>query len=150
MMKVKVYGQDRYIPISKALKWLGKHIAESTGSGEFPVRTPKLTIYVPVEVVLTRSYYPKRISWSKRNILHRDKFTCAYCGISSTEENPVKMTVDHVIPKIHFRDTLQNPNTWKNTVCCCKKCNTRKGGRTPEQAGMRFRHGYMPYDPNHK
>ncbi|MGC3966783.1 MAG: HNH endonuclease [Pirellulales bacterium] len=26
--------------------------------------------------------------------------------------------------------------TWENIVCCCVKCNVKKGGRTPVQAGM--------------
>ena len=27
-------------------------------------------------------------------------------------------------------------STWENIVCCCVKCNVKKGGRTPEQAHM--------------
>ena len=153
MFKVKVYGQDRYIHINKALSWLERHIAmpmidEEGRVQEFPVRAVKQTIYVPVEVVLVNSYRPRRKSWSKINVFRRDKFTCSYCGIASTEENPVKMTVDHVIPKIMFKGTKQNPNTWENTVTACRKCNTHKGGRTPQEAGMRFRQGYTPFDPN--
>ena len=26
--------------------------------------------------------------------------------------------------------------TWENIVTCCVSCNHRKGGRTPEKAGM--------------
>ena len=29
-------------------------------------------------------------------------------------------------------------NSWENLVCACVKCNARKGGRTPRQAGMRL------------
>ena len=29
-------------------------------------------------------------------------------------------------------------NTWENIVCCCVKCNVRKGGRTPKGAGMKL------------
>ncbi|MFN9959907.1 MAG: HNH endonuclease, partial [bacterium] len=29
-------------------------------------------------------------------------------------------------------------NSWTNLVCACVKCNARKGGRTPEQAGVRL------------
>ena len=28
--------------------------------------------------------------------------------------------------------------TWENIVCACVKCNVRKGGRTPWEAGMRL------------
>jgi 5-methylcytosine-specific restriction endonuclease McrA len=31
------------------------------------------------------------------------------------------------------------PNTWQNLVACCLACNQKKGGRTPEQAGMRLK-----------
>src|SRR5665213_1458946 len=27
-------------------------------------------------------------------------------------------------------------NTWENLVACCFACNNRKGGRTPDEAGM--------------
>jgi hypothetical protein len=27
---------------------------------------------------------------------------------------------------------------WENIVTCCVTCNRRKGGRTPEEAGMRL------------
>jgi hypothetical protein len=34
---------------------------------------------------------------------------------------------------------------WANIVTCCIDCNRRKGGRTPEQAGMRLlRHPRRP------
>ena len=27
------------------------------------------------------------------------------------------------------------PDTWENLVCACVRCNSRKGGRTPQEAG---------------
>ena len=41
------------------------------------------------------------------------------------------MTLDHVIPKSKGVD-----NSWENLVCCCSDCNSKKGDRTPEEAGM--------------
>ena len=29
-------------------------------------------------------------------------------------------------------------NTWTNLVAACKKCNQKKGDRTPDQAGMKL------------
>jgi hypothetical protein len=29
-------------------------------------------------------------------------------------------------------------NTWDNLVCACVRCNARKGGRTPTEAGIRL------------
>ena len=41
------------------------------------------------------------------------------------------MSLDHVVPRSRGGRTC-----WENIVCCCVKCNTRKGGRTPRQASM--------------
>ena len=37
-------------------------------------------------------------------------------------------------------------DTWMNLVTACRGCNQRKGGRTPERAGMHLL--YAPYIPN--
>ena len=39
---------------------------------------------------------------------------------------------------------------WDNLVTCCRKCNTKKGDKTPEKAGMKLtrlprRPRYTPY-----
>ncbi|MBW3543699.1 MAG: HNH endonuclease, partial [Planctomycetes bacterium] len=41
------------------------------------------------------------------------------------------LSMDHVIPRSRGGET-----TWENIVCACLKCNVRKGGRTPWEAGM--------------
>jgi hypothetical protein len=41
------------------------------------------------------------------------------------------LTFDHVIPVVKG-----GSKTWDNIVTCCFDCNHRKGGRTPEEAGM--------------
>jgi 5-methylcytosine-specific restriction endonuclease McrA len=43
--------------------------------------------------------------------------------------------VDHVVPRCQG-----GLSTWANLVACCQKCNSTKGGRTPEQAGMQLKH----------
>jgi 5-methylcytosine-specific restriction endonuclease McrA len=50
------------------------------------------------------------------------------------------MTVDHIFPR-----TQGGGNSWLNLVGCCKRCNERKGGKTPEEAGMPLR--YQPHEP---
>lgn len=57
-------------------------------------------------------------------ILRRDAHRCQYCSAKAT-------TLDHVVPRCQG-----GPSTWTNLVACCLPCNQRKGGRTPEQAGM--------------
>jgi hypothetical protein len=63
------------------------------------------------------------------SIFRRDAHRCQYLGCTRRAT-----TVDHVIPRCQG-----GPSTWGNLVACCRECNARKGGRTPEQAGMRLR-----------
>lgn len=65
---------------------------------------------------------------SRRGIFARDNYTCQYCGHKAAD-----MTVDHIIPK-----RLNGATSWENLVCCCKKCNSKKGGKTAEQSGLRL------------
>jgi hypothetical protein len=63
------------------------------------------------------------------SILRRDGYRCQYIGCDRKGT-----TVDHVIPRCQG-----GQSTWSNLVACCGSCNTRKGGRTPEQAGMKLK-----------
>lgn len=67
---------------------------------------------------------------SRKNILMRDRYTCQYCmrTLPSCE-----LTLDHVIPRSRKGET-----SWENLVACCHSCNNSKGGRTPEEAGMKL------------
>jgi len=89
-------------------------------------------IKVPrVIVLVTYDRIPKKhVRFSRLNIFGRDKNTCQYCGkkFSKTELN-----IDHVIPR-----SLGGLSTWNNVVCSCFECNKKKGGRTPERAGMKL------------
>lgn len=59
-------------------------------------------------------------------ILRRDGHACGYCLRKAS-------TVDHVIPRCQG-----GSSAWSNLVACCLDCNQRKGGRTPDQAGMKL------------
>ncbi|HUU54179.1 MAG TPA: HNH endonuclease [Armatimonadota bacterium] len=77
---------------------------------------------------------------SRKSIFARDHHTCQYCG---THNAP--LTIDHVVPK-----ERGGGDDWINLVCCCTKCNNKKGNRMPEEAGMRirrapFRPKFLPY-----
>ena len=65
---------------------------------------------------------------SRKNILLRDHSTCQYCG---TQYPPSELTLDHVQPR-----SRGGESAWDNLVACCKRCNHRKGNRTPEESGM--------------
>jgi 5-methylcytosine-specific restriction endonuclease McrA len=44
------------------------------------------------------------------------------------------LTVDHVLPRSRGGGT-----TWENCVAACYSCNSKKGCRTPREAGMELR-----------
>ncbi|MFW6281216.1 MAG: HNH endonuclease [bacterium] len=55
---------------------------------------------------------------------------CQYC---SNEKGSKDLNIDHIIPK-----SKGGKNTWENLVCACIKCNSKKGARTPKEAGMKL------------
>lgn len=71
---------------------------------------------------------------TKRAILSRDEYTCAYCEKKAD-------TVDHIIPQ-----SRGGGNTWTNLVAACKPCNNKKADRTPEEAGMKLLWEPQKYD----
>jgi hypothetical protein len=75
---------------------------------------------------------------SNRELFHRDRHICAYCG---HEYGGARLTRDHIVPL-----SQGGRDTWMNLVTACRGCNQRKGGRTPERAGMELL--YAPYVPN--
>jgi len=87
------------------------------------IRVPRVLLLTAYERV------PKRhVRFSRFNIFARDGNTCQYCHkkLPRTELN-----LDHVIPR-----SRGGMSTWENIVCSCHHCNRRKGGRTPDEAGM--------------
>ena len=62
-------------------------------------------------------------------VYERDGWACRYCGASQA------LSLDHVIPP-----RLGGNHEPGNLVTACRSCNSRKGSRTPAQAGM-ARHG---------
>ncbi|MDP2808891.1 MAG: HNH endonuclease [Rhodocyclaceae bacterium] len=73
-----------------------------------------------------------------RELFHRDRHVCAYCG----EQLPtLRLTRDHVVPV-----SQGGRDTWMNVVTACRSCNQAKSGRTPDEAGVELL--YTPYVPN--
>jgi 5-methylcytosine-specific restriction endonuclease McrA len=97
------------------------------------IRSITFSMKLPSIVRLLRYVKIKRrevVPFSRMNIYARDKHTCQYCGEAFRAED---LTFDHVIPV-----TQGGQRTWTNIVTCCLDCNREKGGRTPEEAGMRL------------
>lgn len=68
----------------------------------------------------------------------RDQQLCLYCG---RDCNRQQLTRDHVKPL-----SQGGRDTWENVVTACFHCNSRKGGRTPQQASMPLL--AVPYRPS--
>jgi len=94
------------------------------------IRTAEgLAVKVPAVlrlIKLIRTLYINRVPFSKKNVLIRDGFKCAYCGSVKR-----KLTIDHIIPKSRGGKT-----NFENCVSSCKSCNNKKGNKTPSEANM--------------
>lgn len=110
------------------------HWAELSAVNHDAITTVSRRIRVPRVVVLSAyEYLPKgRVRFSRLNIYARDHDTCQYC---SRQLPRSELNLDHVVPRSQGGKT-----SWENVVCSCVPCNLKKGGRTPEQAGLRLLH----------
>ncbi|HEX8322989.1 MAG TPA: HNH endonuclease [Tepidisphaeraceae bacterium] len=96
------------------------------------IHTVRMAIAVPKIIrLLGYDRLPRQdVKFNRRNIFARDSNKCQYCGKKfATSE----LSLDHVVPR-----SQDGKTTWDNIVCCCVKCNVKKGGRTPEQAKMKL------------
>lgn len=92
----------------------------------FPIQVPR------VIRLLNYDRVPKSpVKFSRRNIFLRDENRCQYCEKKFSVPH---LSLDHVLPRSQGGET-----SWENIVCACRKCNVRKGGRTPREAGMLLR-----------
>ena len=70
------------------------------------------------------------VKFTRRNIYARDRNRCQYCG---RRYPTTELSLDHIVPR-----SRGGRSDWSNIVCCCVQCNVRKGGRTPDEAGLRL------------
>ena len=103
------------------------------------IRTAEgLAVKVPAVmrlIKLIRTLYINRVPFSKKNVLIRDGFKCAYCGGDGR-----KLTIDHIVPKSRGGKT-----DFENCVASCKSCNNKKGSKIPSEANMYLKE--KPYQP---
>jgi 5-methylcytosine-specific restriction endonuclease McrA len=96
------------------------------------VHTPSLSLLVPrvIRLLTYDKLSVQHVKLTRKNIYERDNYTCQYTGkrLRSSDLN-----IDHVIPR-----SRGGKNTWENLVTCSVAANSRKGNRTPEEAGMRL------------
>lgn len=96
------------------------------------IRSAHLEFRVPEIIVLSKyDKIPKqRVQFSRRMVTKRDQGRCQYCGCFPKGD---EATLDHIVPKCQGGLT-----TWENVVISCFKCNAKKAGKTPKQAGMKL------------
>jgi 5-methylcytosine-specific restriction endonuclease McrA len=96
------------------------------------IQTPARKIRIPRVIQLVRyDRLPRReIRFTRRNIFYRDRCNCQYCGNAFPQK---QLNLDHVVPL-----SRGGASSWDNVVCACIACNTKKGARTPLQAGMQL------------
>jgi 5-methylcytosine-specific restriction endonuclease McrA len=99
--------------------------AECVHTVSFKVRIPRVIL-----LALFDHVPKKEVKFTRHNIFERDRNTCQYCGRGFERKD---LNLDHVIPR-----DRGGPTSWENIVCSCVDCNTRKGNRTPSEAGMRL------------
>ena len=122
------------------LVFAGKAEVVHSGAGE--LRASTIAIRMPSIVRMLyfiKRHKPPRVPLTKKNVLLRDDYTCAYCGECGDRQT---MTVDHVRPR-----RQGGRSTWDNLVAACSLCNGRKRDRTPEEARMPLR--VKPREPQH-
>lgn len=96
------------------------------------IRTPRCHILIPQVIQLVHyDRLPNReVRFTRRNIFYRDRNRCQYCGMIFAQRH---LNLDHVVPT-----SRGGKSNWKNVVCACIECNTRKGARLPREAGMKL------------
>jgi len=117
------YDFESWIQLSQS-----RHLfAEDDGDW---VRTVNLTIRVPriIRLLMFDRHPARSVKFNRRNLFARDDSRCQYCG---RRFPTMELSLDHVVPR-----SRGGISTWTNVVCSCTRCNARKGGRLPREAGM--------------
>lgn len=125
--------------VRRALVLLFKGVAEAEEQHARQIHGATLVMNIPSVIrLLEYRRIPRQTrALSRKNILVRDGYICQYCRrkCSATE-----LTLDHVHPR-----SRGGKATWENLVASCRRCNNRKGDRTPDEAGMRLARMPRPY-----
>ncbi len=115
-----------------------KDKAEAIVSNGFVFRSERFELEAP-SVVRLRYFvkvpYRAQAPLTRRAVFARDGWACQYCG--SPAEN-----LDHVIPR-----SRDGEHSWDNVVAACRRCNSKKENRRPEEVGLRLlRRPFAPAD----
>jgi 5-methylcytosine-specific restriction endonuclease McrA len=96
------------------------------GAGEHEVHSATKSLKLPSVILLSRYVrvpMARSVPVTRRGVLRRDGWRCAYCSKSAN-------TIDHVQPK-----SKGGKDTWENLVACCLRCNNAKGDKSLNELG---------------
>lgn len=124
-----IQGEDWMVP-TRWEDWRQLPIRE----GDASIGTAHGRIRVPTVIVVANfSRVPKkRPKFNARNVWERDGGRCQYTGKNL---RPGEGNIDHVLPRSRGGKT-----SWENCVLASRDVNSKKGCRTPEEAGLRLLH----------
>ena len=92
--------------------------------------TPSRHIRIPrvIQLVHYDRVPHREVRFTRRNIFYRDRSRCQYCGRVFAQRD---LNLDHVVPL-----SRGGRSEWTNVVTACLPCNSKKGNRLPDEAGM--------------
>jgi hypothetical protein len=128
----------RYYASGKVLTDLGDNRFEMHGG--LQERSGTRSEFATSSIVMIRGRHRipfghAHVGLTKHRLFARDRNICGYCGDRFAEGD---LTVEHIVPV-----SRGGRHEWTNVVTACRSCNTRKGNRQPEEAGMPLL--YVPY-----
>lgn len=127
------------IPVKSWDEWVKLPIRdydEYVTTPNHPVRLPTVVVCENYKkMAFERTLFP-----TNRNIWERDNYTCAYT-LKKLQKS--ELSVDHIIPT-----SRGGEDTWLNKVTCDRELNSRKGSKTPEEAGLKLK--FKPTIPTYR
>jgi 5-methylcytosine-specific restriction endonuclease McrA len=118
------------VPVRRAVVLVLRERADVVASNGMLWRSERIEFASPTVIRLrhfVKVPYSRRVPLNRKTVFLRDDHQCQYCGRQA--EN-----LDHVVPK-----SQGGVHAWENVVAACRRCNSKKGGRTPDQAGLHLR-----------
>lgn len=151
ILRLDITGQPvKWMPWQEAVCiYARERVAWTAGENVFPLRGGlsrntgersiiEINSIIAVKGECKRQHLNTTPPLTNRELFRRDKHTCLYCG---HEHRDTHLTRDHIMPI-----SRGGHDHWRNVVTACKRCNTRKGSHTPEEARMPLL--AVPYIPN--
>lgn len=129
------------VSVRRAVVLLLREKAELVEATERILHSASHALPEPLVIRLTRYVrLPYRSVPPTRNaVILRDGYMCQYCGGAPGKHS---LTVDHVVPRC-----LGGDHSWSNLATACKRCNSKKGGMIPREAGMKLLR--RPFEPTY-